>query len=116
MSVSSADSVLAELTDALAPKIQVLGPLGSGGMGAVYLGRDPALKRSVAIKVLPAHMRSDHEARASFLREAQAAAGIVHPNVIAIYEVGELRSGTPYFVMQYVEGRSRGREVVLHGP
>jgi predicted Ser/Thr protein kinase len=98
--------VVLELSDALGPAIQVAGLLGQGGMGSVYLGRDPALKRSVAIKVLAGDLAVDQKARARFLREAESAARVVHPNVVSVYQTGVLQSGTPYFVMQYVEGES----------
>jgi tRNA A-37 threonylcarbamoyl transferase component Bud32 len=94
-----------ELAMVLAPGMQVLGILGEGGMGVVYLSRDPVLKRSVAVKVLAPQLADDPEARARFLREAQAAAAVSHPNVVSIYQVGTLPdSGTPFFVMQLVDG------------
>jgi tRNA A-37 threonylcarbamoyl transferase component Bud32 len=99
------DPVLPELRRCLEPGIQVLRALGSGGMGAVYLGRDPALKRSVAIKVLAPDLAQDPVARARFTREAEAAAAVAHPNVVSVYQVGALApSGTPYLVMQFIEG------------
>ncbi|MBI4499850.1 MAG: protein kinase [Gemmatimonadetes bacterium] len=99
------DGTLAELRTALAPGIHVLRPLGAGGMGSVYLGRDPALKRSVAIKVLTHALAQDPVARARFTREAEAAAAVSHPHVVSVYQVGELApSGVPYLVMQFVEG------------
>jgi hypothetical protein len=74
-------------------------------MGSVYLGRDPALKRSVAIKVLAPLLAQDPVARARFTREAEAAAAVSHPHVVSVYQVGELApSRTPYLVMQFIEG------------
>jgi serine/threonine-protein kinase len=74
-------------------------------MGTVFLGRDPALKRSVAIKVLSPDLARDPVARARFAREAEAAAAFSHPNVVSVYQVGTLApSGVPYLVMQFVEG------------
>ena len=65
-----------------------------------------ALKRLVAIKMLSSELARDPLARGRFEREAEAVAAIAHPNVVAVYAVGELASGVPYFVMQYVSGRS----------
>src|SRR6202000_1500633 len=67
----------------------VLGTLGSGGMGVVYAAYDPNLDRKVALKLLNAPAASD-EARIRMLREAQAMARIDHPNVLRVYEAGEL--------------------------
>jgi hypothetical protein len=74
-------------------------------MGLVYTARDPLLKRDVAIKVLAPEFRDDDGARERFLREAPAAAAVAHPNVVGIFQVGELRTTRiPYFIMQFVEG------------
>src|SRR4051812_47283822 len=77
--------------------------LGEGGMGAVYRGRDPALDRTVAIKVM-------HDATpefvARFRREARAIARLAHPNVVAVHDFGEDERGNPYFVMELLKGRS----------
>src|SRR5919201_5692534 len=98
-------AVTEELRERLAPRIQLVEKLGEGGMGVVFLGRDPMLHRSVAIKVLSPALASDPHAQERFTREAQAAAAIPHPNVVSIYEVGDLpRCGLSYFVMQLVEG------------
>jgi tRNA A-37 threonylcarbamoyl transferase component Bud32 len=103
----ASDALAAELREALAPGIQLLHPLGAGGMGHVWLARDPALKRLVAVKVLHPELANDPTSRARFAREAEAAAAVSHPGVVSVYQVGELpRSGTTYFVMQYVEGKS----------
>jgi hypothetical protein len=74
-------------------------------MGAVFLAKEPALKRLVAVKVLAPGLAADRRARARFEREARAAAAISHPNVVRVYAVGETkRSKLPYIVMQYVDG------------
>jgi serine/threonine-protein kinase len=85
-------------------------------MGSVYLAREPALKRLVAVKVLAPMLAADDTSRARFQREAQAVAGISHPNVVSIYAVGELADGTPYFVMQHVGGESLSGRLVREGP
>ncbi len=85
-------------------------------MGRVYLARDPHLKRFVAVKVLLQSHGLDAEAQARFQREAQAIASISHPNVLAIYGVGELPDSTPYFIMQYVAGGSMAERLQASGP
>jgi hypothetical protein len=106
--------IAAELGKALAPSIHLRKRIGRGGMGIVFLGRDESLKRDVAIKVLTPDLAGDQTIRTRFIREAEAAAAVAHPNVVNIYHVGVLPSaGVPYFVMQYIEGPSmaeaRGR-------
>ena len=86
-------------------RYRILKQLGAGGMGEVYLAEDPALKRQVAIKVLPAASGADETADARLVREAQAAATLDHPSVCAIYEVGE-HDGQHFIAMQYVEGET----------
>ena len=92
-------------------RYQVRSLLGRGGMGEVYLCADPALGRQVAIKILPTNLASDEKMRGRFLNEARAVAGINHPNVITIHDVGvtdERDTGLPtgllYLVLEYIEG------------
>jgi serine/threonine protein kinase len=88
--------------------------IGRGGMGAVYRGLDRRLKREVAIKVLPPELGyPDHRAR--FVREAQTVAGLFHPHIVAIHDVGE-RDDLIWFVMAFVEGESVGAKVAREGP
>ena len=89
---------------------KIIEKIGAGGMGEVYLAEDTKLNRKVALKFLPPHLCQDEDCRARFKREAQAAAGIDHPNIAGIYEVGEY-NGRPFYSMQVVEGQSL-REVV----
>ena len=108
---ASANAIADELRTALEPGIQLLRPLGAGAMGLVFLGRDPLLKRLVAIKVLSPTV-ADAEMRARFVREAEASAAVAHPNVAGIFLVGELpASRMPYFVMQFIEGRTLAEEI-----
>ncbi|MCX6835996.1 MAG: protein kinase [candidate division Zixibacteria bacterium] len=79
--------------------------IGAGGMGEVYLAEDTELNRKVALKFLPLHLCQDADCRARFKREAQAAAKLDHPNIVSVFEVGELQ-GRPFFSMQHVEGQS----------
>src|SRR6516225_4392061 len=67
---------------------EILGLIGAGGMGEVYRARDPALKREVAIKVLPPFVSHDPERLSRFEHEAQAAAALNDPNILAVYQFG----------------------------
>lgn len=83
----------------------VLQRIGSGGMADVWLAEDAHLQRQVALKVLHARFAQDREFVERFRREAEAAAGLQHPNVVAVYDRGEVE-GTYYIAMQYLEGRT----------
>src|SRR2546425_11227860 len=89
--------------------------LGRGGMGLVYLAREPRLARRVAIKVLPPDRALQPAARERFLREARTAAGLSHPNIVPIFAVDEV-DDVVFFVMAYVEGESLGQRVRARGP
>lgn len=94
---------------------EVSGVIGCGGMGIVLKGFDSALNRYAAIKVLAPHYASSGAARQRFAREAQAAAAVVHDNVIAIHGVAE-SNGLPYLVMPYVKGVSLQKRIDKDGP
>ncbi len=94
---------------------EIAGVTGSGGNGIVLKAHDPALNRYVAIKVLAPHLASSGAARQRFAREAQAAAAVVHENVIAIHGVAESQ-GMPYLVMPYERGQSLQRRIDDNGP
>ena len=84
---------------------QVLSLLGAGGMGEVYLARDPRLDRTVALKILPEELAADADRMQRFTREAKAASALNHPNVATIYDVGE-SDGIYFIVMEHVEGET----------
>src|SRR5947209_16330620 len=103
--MNQADKALAaRLTQALGTSYTVEGEIGRGGMGVVYNARDERLKRRVAIKVLPPELAFQEGIRTRFLREAETAARLSHPNIVPIHAVGEGPDGTVYFVMAYVDG------------
>src|SRR5580704_7769038 len=89
--------------DKLGP-YEILAPIGAGGMGEVYRARDPRLGRDVAIKVLPETIARG-SAWNRFEREARAASALSHPNICAVYDVGEA-SGRPFLVMELLEGKT----------
>ncbi|HEY3688733.1 MAG TPA: Stk1 family PASTA domain-containing Ser/Thr kinase [Pseudonocardiaceae bacterium] len=93
--------------------------LGYGGMSEVHLGRDMRLDRDVAVKVLRADLARDPQFQHRFRREAQNAAALNHPAIVAVYDTGETVSDygpLPYIVMEYVEGRTLRDIVKTEGP
>ncbi|MFC9892381.1 serine/threonine-protein kinase [Nocardia sp. NPDC127579] len=88
---------------------RVIQQLGSGGMGTVYLAQNPILPRRDALKVLSSELSSDDEFRARFEREANLAAGLDHPNIVAVYNRGE-EDGQLWIAMQYVQGTDAAEE------
>ncbi len=93
---------------------QVTSVLGFGGMGEVYLARDERLKRKLALKLLPPQFTRDAERIRHFEREARAASALNHPNIITIYDIGEI-AGTYFIAAEYVEGQTL-RQLIEHGP
>lgn len=94
---------------------EILGVVGAGGMGVVLKGYDAPLNRVVAIKVLAPHLASSGAARRRFAREAQAAAAVVHPHVVAIHAVSG-DAELPYLVMPYLRGMSLQKRLDQRGP
>jgi len=84
---------------------QVQSLLGAGGMGEVYLARDPRLDRAVALKILPPDLAFDVDRMQRFTLEAKAASALNHPNVATIHDVGD-SDGVRFIVMEYVEGQT----------
>ena len=104
------------LAAALAPEFEVLRPLGMGQLGVVFLARETALRRLVAIKVPRPELAGDTVVHHRFEREARAAARLSHANIVAIHRVGPLPDGTPYLVMAYVEGPTLADALKAEGP
>ena len=91
-------------------RYRILGLLGQGAMGIVYRGRDDALERDVAIKVMSATVLADQEARDRFVKEARAAARLQHPNIVTIYELGQ-HEGLPFMALELLEGMDLQRAI-----
>jgi predicted Ser/Thr protein kinase len=103
------------LQRALAGHYSLERELGRGGMGIVFLARDVALDRPVAIKLLPPDMAAQPALRERFVREARTAAKLSQPNIVPIHAVEE-RDGLVYFVMSYVDGETLGERLRTKGP
>jgi len=86
-------------------RYKLLNIIGQGGMGVVFKAEDTKLRRTVALKFLPEEIGRDPEAKKRFLREAQAAAILDHPNICPVYEVDE-SEGEMFLTMAFIEGRS----------
>src|SRR6202051_518477 len=84
---------------------QILSAIGSGGMGEIYKARDTRLDRTVAIKVLSAHLADRADLRERFDREARTIAGLNHPHICTLFDIGH-QDGTDYLVMEYLEGET----------
>jgi serine/threonine-protein kinase len=95
-------------------RYQIVGIIGEGGMGTVYEAFHPVLKKRFAIKTLLADIAQTPEFRARFLREAEVAARINHPNIVRVTDVGS-EGDTPYMVMEYLEGQTLGRLLAGRG-
>jgi hypothetical protein len=93
---------------------EIVSALGAGGMGEVYRARDPRLKRDVAIKVLPTSFSSDPQRLHRFEQEAIAAGALNHPNILAVYDIGQ-QDGAPYIVSELLDGATL-RERLRSGP
>jgi serine/threonine protein kinase len=84
---------------------EILSPLATGGMSEVYRAHDARLDRTVAFKILPRSFVTDHDRLRRFAQEARAAAGLNHPNILSIFDIGE-DQGTPYVVSELPEGET----------
>ncbi len=95
-------------------RYEVIAPIGRGAMGEVYRARDASLGRDVAIKVLPGAFSSDPERLRRFDQEARAAGSLHHPNIVAVFDVGQ-HDGAPYVVTELLEGATLRRRLEDHG-
>ncbi len=93
---------------------EILSPVGAGSMGEVYRARDTLLDREVAIKILPDLVSSSRDRLLRFEQEAKAAAALNHPNILAVYQMGNYE-GTPYLVSELLEGKTLS-ETIRRGP
>ena len=109
------DGLRQRLQTAVAGNFQIERLLGRGGMGAVYLAREPALDRQVAIKVLPPERAESGDLRERFKREARTAAQLSHPHIVPLLTFGEA-DGLVYFVMGYVDGETLTHRLQREGP
>jgi serine/threonine protein kinase len=98
----------------LAGRYKIIEELGRGGMGVVYKAEDTKLRRTVALKFLPAELTHIPEVKERFMREAQAAAALDHPNICTVYEFDEAEE-TNFISMAYIEGQSL-RKRIESGP
>ena len=89
---------------------EIADALGAGGMGEVYRARDVRLDRTVAVKILPAHLSSDPIRKQRFEREAKAISGLNHPSICVLYDVGR-QNGIDFLVMECVEGETLARRL-----
>ena len=92
---------------------EILGPLGSGGMGQVYRARDTRLGRVVAIKFISLEGVADRGAEQRLGREAQLASSLNHPNIVTVFDIGS-EHGHPYIVMELVDGESLWQRLSTH--
>jgi len=115
MPISPTDELGTHVAQVLSANYELESEVGRGGMGIVYCARDKRLKREIAIKVLPPELSFRADIRQRFLREAETAAQLNHPNIVPIYTVEE-RENLVYFVMSYIKGDNLGQRLQQHGP
>jgi len=115
MPISPSDQLGTHVAKVLSANYELENEIGRGGMGIVYCARDKRLKREIAVKVLPPELSFRADIRQRFLREAETAAQLNHPNIVPIYTVEE-RENLVYFVMAYIKGDNLGQRLQQHGP
>lgn len=114
MPIGPEDELGRHVTSVLSANYELESEIGRGGMGVVYCARDRRLKRSVAVKVLPPELGYRSDIRSRFLREAETAAQLNHPNIVPIYTVEE-RDNLVYFVMAFIAGDNLGKRITDGG-
>ena len=115
MSETTYSPEFASLQRVVAGRYSLVREIGRGGMGIVFLARDVALDRPVAIKLLPPDLARESSFRERFLQEARMAASLAHPHIVPIHSV-EAHDDVVFFVMAYVDGESLGDRVRHRGP
>lgn len=100
----------------IAGRYQLLGLIGHGGMGSVYFARHVAIGKPLAVKMLDPRYAAEEHSTERLFREARAAAGIGHPNIVDVADVGVAPDGSPYLVMEYLEGEDLGSLLARVGP
>jgi eukaryotic-like serine/threonine-protein kinase len=115
MPIRPEDELGTHVAQILSANYELEDEVGRGGMGIVYCARDRRLKREIAIKVLPPELSFRADIRQRFLREAETAAQLNHPNIVPIYTVEE-KDNLVYFVMAYIKGDNLGVRLQQHGP
>ena len=115
MPISPTDELGTHVAQILSANYELESEVGRGGMGIVYCARDRRLKREIAVKVLPPELSFRADIRQRFLREAETAAQLNHPNIVPIYTVEE-KDNLVYFVMAYIKGDNLGQRLQQHGP
>ena len=111
---SSGDPLRERLAAAIAPNYTVIDEIGRGGMSVVFRARDERLRRDVAIKLLPPELAFVANVRERFMREAQTAAQLAHPNIVPIYGV-EVQDALVWIVMAMIEGETLGTRLARDG-
>ncbi|MGA8308910.1 MAG: serine/threonine-protein kinase, partial [Terriglobales bacterium] len=96
-------------------KYDVIDVIGRGGMGVVYKANDPHLNRLVAIKMMTGGYSDNPDLLKRFYREAQSTGNLQHPNIVTVYDLGDLE-GNPYLVMEFLEGESLDAVINSHNP
>src|SRR5215470_8246067 len=84
---------------------EILSALGAGGMGEVYRARDTRLGRDIALKVLPESFANESDRLHRFEQEARAVAALNHPNILAVFDIGQF-NGSPFLISELLEGES----------
>src|SRR6476620_8104591 len=103
------------MVGAMVGNYRLLGLLGEGAMGAVFLAENPEIRRRVAIKILQPSLAQAPYFEGRFVAEARAASAVRHPNIVDILDFGRLPDGSPYIVMEHLEGETLAQRLARAG-